>query len=746
MNMDTDFISIFKTQVQEHIRAVTGLVLELEAAGAGAGGPVLERMMREFHTVKGAARAVDFPEIKDCAHRLEDIYHDLLDGNQAVRMPDLADLTLYGVDRISAMLETRMRGEAPLPAAPFDRAAADYTAGRDLSVRVPEPETDLDTGGTSGSGTGSDRALESRQGPGEYERFTDALLGLSGELAVTVTGVEVHWKTLQKAESEARKLARDLRGLMDALAGGLAGRDNRAVLDRAERMAAVINKGLARRGSAMDALGHTQDRLVFLSGELDRRITNARLIPLSCLFDEYPRMVRDLARELGKECRIEITGGNSRIDRSVLDIIRAPLLHVLRNSVDHGLESPDRREKSGKPSAGTLRLSAADAGDMVRITLADDGPGLDMDGIRKQVIDRGDTTPDLWAEMSPQERHQFLFLPGFTTTDRVTDTSGRGVGLDIAKTEVESIGGTIRIDTTPGQGTAFVLDLPVTLSLTRCLVVAGGRDPFFGTQKFAFPLNQVGRVLRLRKKDLRTLNNRSAIRISGRTLLLHEFADMVDLAPEQTDIEAKHVIVLEDALPRHALLVDNIVDELDIVMHGMDDRLGKVRDIRAVTSLPGGDPALVVDAGDLLVRMNENGFEAVIRDREAEPDDPCQKSSVLVVEDSITVREVERHMLEEAGYNTDTAVDGADGLNKIRIKPYDLVVTDIDMPRMNGIDMIKKIRSMKRMADLPIIVVSYKDREEDREKAMAAGANHYISKASFDSGEMLDIVGEILAK
>jgi two-component system sensor histidine kinase and response regulator WspE len=306
-----------------------------------------------------------------------------------------------------------------------------------------------------------------------------------------------------------------------------------------------------------------------------------------------------------------------------------------------------------------------------------------------------------------------------------------------------------------GFGSRFVVELPLTLSLTRCLMISGGQSTYFGSQRYAFPLNEVGEVRRVTQEDLRQVEGRESVRINNEILPLHDFSYMMGLQPVHQNIEQKHLLVVGRGAERRALLVDEVLDEQDVVARTFDSRLGKLRDMQGVTLLRDGGVALIVDLGDLLQSMQDSqggglsmgnhlGHGHEVESSIEEMDSDTDTGHILVVEDSATVREVERHMLEQAGYSVTTAVNGVDGFNKLRADNFDLIISDIDMPRMNGIEMITKIRATDKYGLIPIIVVSYKDREQDRMQALDAGANHYVTKAAFDSGEMMDRIRELI--
>jgi two-component system sensor histidine kinase and response regulator WspE len=444
------------------------------------------------------------------------------------------------------------------------------------------------------------------------------------------------------------------------------------------------------------------------------------------------------------------------------------MLHLIRNAIDHGIEEASVRQDAKKPAAGRLYIEARQLGSMMRIRIADDGAGIDHAKLMRTVIERGHTTEDLWHAMALEERMQFLFLPGLSTADQVSTTSGRGFGLDIVKNVLDEVGGQVAVHSENGRGTMFELRVPLTLALTRCLLVVGGKHSLFGTQRYAVPMNEIARVHRLDLDWLREIQGRVAARIDGETLFLHRLDDLLGLQPVRRELVNQNLIVLGEADNHCGLLVDEVSDELDLVSRPLDPRLGKVRDVAALALLDDGGLALILDVPDLLERMREGaggvrrtlpgagstagplfgrpgtGPHTQVPTDSADSDQADAAPRLLVVEDSVTVREVERHFLEQAGYQVTTAVNGIDGLNKARAGEFQMMITDIDMPRMNGIELISTLRGMERFRALPIVVVSYKDRAEDKEKALEAGADRYVTKSQFDTDVMLAIVADLL--
>jgi len=777
---EADLLEIFKTELNGELKRATELILKLEnQAGDQA---ILESLMREFHTIKGAARAIQFEEIKNVAHHLEDIYQSLLEGKIDQR-PVLIDLTLYSIDLLQEILACSLANQ-PLPDYQgFEALVASYLAGENPDIptlnnaneakekhptdtqlgasSISDSEQENNTPENNNSGSGdlenanksdphTDNKIQPASNPQATqdqnqnqnqdnvdvlpasrqiisdEQLMDHLFNLSAEITIAVGSFDPQRDAMRKIAHSLNQMQRDL------IRGGQR--------EFADTLQSIINN----QNEAIEILDGTDNRMRFLSEELDDKISVARLVPLERVLGNYPRMLRDLTQDLGKQCRLTLTGEQTRIDKGVLAVISAPLMHLLRNAIDHGIETTAIRQQQGKDSTGHIHIEVVQLGAQILIKMKDDGGGIDMDLVRHKVIARNDTTAVLWDGMSLFEQQQFLFLPGFSLADEVTDVSGRGVGLDVVKANVEKIGGRITIESEVGVGTAFTLELPLTLSMTRCLLVQGGKHPFFGVQHYAFPENDLETIQRIRSEDIRIHEGKETVRINQQTLPLFSFASLMGLAPLKDNLEQKHVMIIGTSAPI-ALVVEHVLEEQAIVRRRFDDRIGKLPNIDGVSLLRNGAMALIVDIKDLYQTLSDptTSVGGVRSEKMLETQDD-QSKKILVVEDSQTVREVEKHFLESAGYDVATAVDGADGFNKLRTHKFDLVITDIDMPRMNGIELIEKIRANKKLKQIPIIVVSYKDRDEDKQKALQVGANYYVVKSDFDSDSMLDKINHLL--
>ena len=463
--------------------------------------------------------------------------------------------------------------------------------------------------------------------------------------------------------------------------------------------------------------------------------------PLADGIRGFPRLVRDVARSLGKQVRWEVRGEQTGVDRDILDKLEAPLSHLVRNALDHGIEPPGEREAAGKPPVGTISLEARHRAGMLQIILSDDGRGIDVERLRSRAVGRGMVAKPVADQLSEVELLEFLFLPGFSTKDEVTEISGRGVGLDVVQSMVKTVGGGVRVATQLGRQTVFTLQLPITMSVIRALLVEIAGEPY------AFPLMRIDQILFCRHADIRTVEGRQYFQRDGDSIGLVMASHILDLG-ESTPPDPMPVVVLSDRGQRFGMIVDAFLGERDLEVRPLDPRLGRVPDINSGSILENGDPVLIVDVEDL-VRSIDNvlmGRRLSRIEFERLAERALQRKRILVVDDSITVRELERQLLQSRGFAVDVAVDGMDGWNAFRGGRYDLVVSDVDMPRMDGIELVSLIKADPARKDVPVVIVSYKDREEDRLRGLEAGANRYLTKSSFHDETFLhtiiDLIGE----
>ncbi|MDL2355042.1 MAG: response regulator, partial [Pseudomonadota bacterium] len=482
-------------------------------------------------------------------------------------------------------------------------------------------------------------------------------------------------------------------------------------------------------------------RVLSVSNNLVDEVLALRMRPFRDGVHAFARMVRDLARSLGKDAQLTISGEDTLVDRDILAHIEGPLNHMLRNAVDHGIESPEQRRAAGKPASGAIRLAAQHRNGMLSIVISDDGGGVDLERIRTAVVKRQLASAPMAQAMSKAELLEFLFLPAFSLKETASAISGRGVGLDIVQQAIRAQNGSVRIDTEPGISFRTAITLPLTQSIVRALVVD------VQGEAYAIPIVKVERVLKLAPAALHTLERKQFFDDGGEHLGLVSAAQLLELGQMAAPAGELAVVVIGTGLRRYALVVDAIRGEQSLAVQPIDQVFGKLRDIASAALLDDGAPVLILDVADLLLSIDKLLRDGALHQLGA-PDEQTarQRKRILVVDDSLTVREMERKLLLGRGYQVDVAIDGIDGWNMLRSGAYDLLVSDVDMPRMDGVELVALVRKDLHLHKLPVMIVSYKDRPEDRARGMDAGADYYLTKGSFHDETLLEAVLDLIGE
>ena len=510
-------------------------------------------------------------------------------------------------------------------------------------------------------------------------------------------------------------------------------------LDEVRRLNAEAHRQLGER---LAELENYDRRSTHLSQQLYDEALECRMRPFVDATGGFARMVRDVARSLDKQVRFVIAGEATEVDRDILDLLEAPLGHLLRNAVDHGIEAPSLRRALGKPPEGTITLEARHSAGSLFISVSDDGAGVDLDALRRAIVQKRLANETTAARLTDTELLEFLFLPGFSMRDTVTDVSGRGVGLDAVQDVVRQVRGNLRVTQEPLVGTHFVMQLPLTLSVIRSLIVEVDGEPY------GLPLAHVTRTLVLPRASIDLLEGHQHFAFEGRRLGIVTAHQILRSGTFDTVIDTLNVVVIGQGAASYGVVVDRFLGERMLVVQPLDKRLGKVPNIAAGALMENGDPLLIADLDDWL-----RAVEKLVVDGELGRVSPgtarvvaAARKRVLVVDDSLTVRELERKLLAGRGYEVTIAVDGMDGWNAVRSERFDLVITDIDMPRLDGIELVTLIRRDSQLRETPVMIVSYKDRAEDRQRGLDAGADYYLAKGSFHDQTLLDAVRDLIGE
>jgi two-component system chemotaxis sensor kinase CheA len=504
---------------------------------------------------------------------------------------------------------------------------------------------------------------------------------------------------------------------------------------------------LARLGLLLRRLQRAADEdmtwLGFVADELEEAIRGMRLLPLATIFNLFPRLVRDLAREQGKEVQLVIEGGETTVDKRLLEELKDPLMHLIRNAIDHGIELPEERERQGKVRGATLALRAYQTATHVVIEVADDGRGLDTERIRRTALQQRLAGVDELASMSPEQLHALIFAPGFSTSPLITDVSGRGVGLDVVRANVERLKGTVQINSVAGAGSTFRIQTRITLTTTHVLLVRAGAP---GAQwPYALPVEFVRETRLVAPEDVFLIEGRPAIRIDGQSISVAHLADLLELPLGPTGNRAEPAsipcILLGIGQERFGLFVEALVDEQEVMLKPLGGLLKRVRNVSGATILGTGEICMILNPSDLVKTLKKGGAPAA---REQPTDGNERRKLVLLAEDSLTTRTQEKRILEGAGYEVVTAVDGADAFSKLGTRPFDVVVSDIEMPHMDGLALTARIRQDPKYRELPILLVTSLASEGDRRRGIEVGANAYITKGTFEQKALLDTLRRLV--
>jgi two-component system sensor histidine kinase and response regulator WspE len=739
-------LELFRLEAESQTAVLSAGVLAIEELERSP--ETVESMMRAAHSLKGAARIVGLDPAVRVAHALEDVFVGAGNGTFRVK-PEHADRILAGIDFLSAIAKS---DDALSPASEWPSRAerlvddlgtmvADQAA---VQTQVPAPEPAKTPPGMPGGTSAADAVAAPATAAKPAD--TPAPATRPAEQADRVVRVSADSLTrLVGLAGESLVETRQLRPFVDSLLQLRA-----SEVDICDAIAALDEKlkagDIAVPGTITAMLTTIRERSDAALAALTRHVED---------FESFARRNEDLSNRLHHEVivsrmrpladgRFEVRGEQTGVDRDILDKLEAPLSHLIRNSLDHGIELPADRETAGKPPAGTIRLEARHRAGMLQITLTDDGRGIDVEHLRAKAVARGLVARQVADQLTELELLEFLFLPGFSTKDQVTEISGRGVGLDVVQSMVKNVGGSVRVATQTGRQTTFTLQLPITMSVIRALLVQIGGEPY------AFPLTRIDQILFCPAASIRTVEGRQYFDRDGVSIGLVMAAQILETTG-QPPADPMPVVVISDRGQQFGMIVDSFLGERDLEVRPLDPRLGKVPDVNSASLLENGDPVLIVDVEDL-VRSIDNvlmGRRLSRVEFERMAEQARQRKRILVVDDSITVRELERQLLQARGFTVDVAVDGMDGWNAIRGTHYDLVVTDVDMPRMDGIGLVSLIKADPARRETPVVIVSYKDREEDRLRGLDAGANRYLTKSSFHDetfvDTIIDLIGEATA-
>jgi two-component system, chemotaxis family, sensor kinase CheA len=765
MDKDHDFLkrlrSTFEVEAREHISAMSSGLIALERTTvAGQRLDIIETIFREAHSLKGAARAVNLAEIEAICQALESVFA-ALKRQEIVVSTELYDTLHQALDSLGPLLASPEAGpvvaEASRISAVLQRleslpkAAFAETRGSEIRdpALIPEPMPPSPVSGVLSPVSAEtvristakldalllqveellSAKLTAGQRADELREISTTLAAWQRERTKIHPVVTAMQQSLGKAGPERAELSEGwaqatnwMRQLLDFLAW------HDDYLKTFESKLTTLTKAAEQDHRA---LGRMVDDLL-------EDLKKVSMQPFSSLLAVFPKLARDLARARGKEVEVVIHRGEIDIDRQILEEMKEPLIHIVRNCIDHGIESPQERERKHKSRRGTVTVAISQKdGSKVEILVSDDGAGIDVTRVRSAAQKLGLVAQGGPDPLNAQEVLSLIFQSGVSTSPTITDISGRGLGLAIVREKAGKLGGVISVDTSPDVGTTFRIVLPLTLATFRGVLVRAAE------RLFVLPLTQVERVMRVNKADLTTVESRETLQLNGRVVSLVWLEDALEL-PRKNATDASvgsiPVVVLAAAEKRMAFAVEAILGEQEVLVKGLGPQLPRVRNIAGATVLGTGQVVPVLNVPDVLKSAVRASAAAISPGVTTVGREGAGQKSVLLVEDSVTTRMLLKNLLETAGYRVRTAVDGVDGLAQLRSGAVDIVVSDVDMPRMNGFDLTAQIRGDKQFADVPVVLVTTLASPADRERGMQVGANAYLMKSGFDQTDLLAVI------
>jgi len=703
------FIAQYKAETQDHIQKLNDGLLKLEKRPGDQ--LLLEPLMREAHTIKGSSIMIGYKRIADVAHVMEDALQKVLEGKVKLEKAHF-DVLFKCADAIPLLIEDKVTWKDTGVSSPFVN---------ELRKEIEDVFQDKPRKEPEGHKPKKPEVKKIKEEPvaaisepkpvipapfGEESirvdiRKLDKLMNLSGELLIS----KIHLDELSKNLSLRAEVQPQIK----------------------EDCGALIQE-----------LRKVDNSIDFITKGLEDEVLRLRMISVSYLFSTFPRAMRDLANEKGKDIQILIKGEETELDKAIIDEMKEPIMHILRNAIDHGIEPPDERVAKGKPRTGTITLAASQQGSQAVIEISDDGRGIDTEKIKREAVKRGFITEGKVKDLVNEQVYSLLFIPGFSTSERVTEVSGRGVGLDVVRENISKLKGIIEIYSTPSQGSRFVMKLPLTLGITDSLFVACGNETF------ALPIENVVETIRVNEGEIRTVEGKEVIALRGQILPLVRLNDVFNLS-QRGIVERKLflVVIVQSVEKRIGLMVDQLLGRQEIVRKNLGGPLKNVRGISGATIIGDGRVILILDIPQII----ENAEGVMVRKVQIPSKSaPAKKrKTTLLVEDTLSTAMLEKNILESAGFSVVIARDGKEALEKANQERFDLVITDVLMPRMDGFELTLRLKKDHLYKDVPIIIVTTRESDADKRRGLEAGAEAYILKSEFTPEGLLETIERFVA-
>jgi len=745
----------FRIEANEHILGLTSGLIELEKSPkTEKTAEVIETIFREAHSLKGAARSVNMKNVESICQELESIFGKLKSEKFLLTAAQF-DLIHKTIDNISKMvsgtgIKTPINNRElikQLRSISEEDQESKSVEEKTKFVKKPSKETGKVVSPKSSLSAATD-LIEEKSLQLETVRIPTAKLDplflqaeqmIQYKIAAAQRTAEL--KSINDSidfwKKELRKQKSHFSTESESLLKEIIDWNNEQLNELEIKIAAVAH-----------VLENDQRSLGRMIDDHLESIKNVLMLPISTIVEGFPKFVRDLSRSQGKEVELIILGKEIEVDKRILEELKDPLIHLVRNCIDHGIKKPDERERLNKPSLGKVTLSFNSTESRhLEIIISDDGIGIDLDKVRSAALKSGMIAKDSLEKISSQETLSLIFQSGVTTSQIITDISGRGLGLAIVREKVEKLGGSVSVNSQPNIGTTFRLFLPLTISTLRGVIVRSGEN------LFVIPTLYIDKVVRVNCEEIKTVENRETIIIDGKIITTVNLGNVLGLVNKvESKLNKKNnaedhlnfiqLIILVHADKKIAFVVDEILEEYQILVKELGKQLSRVRNISGATILGSGKVVPVINVPDLM--KSSSRTDVSVTELKGKETETKKKYKILVIDDSITSRTLIKNIVETAGYLVETAVDGVDAFTKTLIGEFDLLVSDVDMPRMNGFELTAKIRKEKKLSELPVVLVTALETREDREHGIDVGANAYIVKSSFDQSNLLEVINKLL--
>jgi two-component system, chemotaxis family, sensor kinase CheA len=746
------FVGTFVQEAREYLDLLNRGVVELEKKPDDA--DLLTELLRAAHTLKGSSQMLDYLDISQVSHAVEDILEGIRDG-QMEMSAEVGDLFFVAFDRIGSCIEGIAEGREenedvrdlcrsleslkteveatpePVSETAGDAPQTDVETQERTPMELVRPASEKTAPPAE---SGREKPMAPAMAVEETVRIgipsLDATIRLAGEIRVSGMRLDHNLDEL----AETRKMLRYYQGDIERRMEGEEGenghgedleqfcRDTRTLYAKIDDLYRKYREDLAG--------------LERMAAELQEKTLDMRMLPLSTLFDALPRAVRDLSRASGKEIELTVEGAETQMDKKLIEKLGGPLTHLVRNCIDHGIETPAERQMADKPAAGSLRIAASQEGDQVVVVVEDDGKGIDIETVGQKGVQKGLIDAEQLGSMSAREIAHLIFLPGFSTAPIITDISGRGVGMDVVKSTVEELKGVVSVETGKGMGSRFSLQLPMTLTTVRAMLVECAGFTY------AVPLGYMTETVQIGEADIIQVVDREAISLKNEMIPIARLSRILGLEDSaKENREDCFVLIVRSDREHAALIVDAIVDEQDILLKPLPSHMGETPCVSGVSIFGDNQISVVLHVPGVVDSMKMTGS---VRQSAPERSAGSTGSAILVVDDSLNTREIEKSILEAHGYEVDLAADGIEGLAMAKDRQYDMIVTDVDMPRMDGFSLVEHLRREADSEHTPIVIVTSREKEEDKRRGIEVGADAYILKSGFDQSNLIDTIESLI--